>query len=69
MTIKRENQEIVIRLESSSLNLPDIERIIESLRFAESVSKNKGNEEQASRLARESENAWWQENKSRFLPE
>ena len=68
MTIKRENQDIVIRLDGSALNLPDIERIVESLRFAESVSKNKGTEEEAAQLARKSESNWWKSNKHRFLP-
>jgi hypothetical protein len=58
MTIKRENQDIVIRLDGSALNLPDIERIVESLRFTESVSKNEGTEEEAAQLARQSESSW-----------
>ncbi len=67
MVIERNNNEIVIRL-PDSVDLLEVQRLLDYFGFTESVSKNQGTEEQAAQLAREVEKSWWNENKHRFLP-
>ena len=68
MLIERQNDEIVIRLPASLLDIREIQRLVDYFRFVESNAKNQGTEEEAAGLAREVEATWWKENKHRFLP-
>lgn len=67
MVVERQNNEILIRL-PDSFDIQEVQRLLDYFRFMESSSKNQGTEEQAASLARQVENNWWKENKSRFLP-
>lgn len=68
MVIERQNNEIIIRLPESLLDLREVQRLVDYFRFIESNAQNQGTEEQAAELAREVDAKWWQENKQRFLP-
>ncbi len=68
MTIERQNNEIIIRLPESLLDIREVQRLVDYFRFMESNSQNQGTEEQAAELAREVDANWWAENKHRFLP-
>lgn len=68
MVIERQNNEIIIRLPDSLLEVKEIQRLFDYFRFMDSNAKNQGTEEQAAELAREVNKAWWNANKHRFLP-
>ncbi len=68
MVVERQNQEIIIRLDGSVIDIREVQRFVDYLRFMESNAKNKGTEEQAAQLAREVHGQWWQKNKQRLLP-
>ncbi len=68
MIIERQNQDIVIRLDASVVDIRDVQKFVDYFRFMESNAKNQGTEEQASQLARQVHAEWWKENKQRFLP-
>jgi hypothetical protein len=68
MTIERNNQDIVIRLDAALFDIGDVQKLINHFRFVESNARNNGTEEQATALAREVETSWWAENRQKFLP-
>lgn len=68
MLVERQNEDIVIRLNAALVDIRDVQHLVDSFRFIESVAKNQGTEEQAAELAREAEANWWKRNKQRFLP-
>ncbi len=68
MVIERQNNEIIIRLPESLLDIREVQRLVDYFRFMESNSQNQGTEEQAAELAKQVDAKWWQENKHRFLP-
>jgi hypothetical protein len=65
MVIERTSEEIILRL-PSSMDTSILQKIIDYLQFKEIISKSEASEEQASELARESKENWWNENKHRF---
>ncbi|GGM74085.1 hypothetical protein GCM10010967_02030 [Dyadobacter beijingensis] len=67
MKIERQNEDIVIRLNASLINMEEVQKLTSYFRFIESNSRNTGNEEEAAELAREVHSAWWAENRSRFI--
>ena len=68
MVIERQNNEIIIRLPASLLDIREVQRLVDYFRFMESNSQNQGTEAQAAELAREVDTKWWKDNKHRFLP-
>ena len=68
MVIERQNNEIIIRLPESLLDIREVQRLVDYFRFMESNSQNQGTEEQAAERAKQVDTKWWQENKHRFLP-
>ena len=68
MVIERQNNEIVIRLNSSLIDLEEVQKFVNYFRFLESNASNQGTEEQAAELAREVDTKWWKENRHRFIP-
>lgn len=68
MVVERQDNEIIIRLPESLLDMREIQRLVDYFRFIESNSQNQGTEEQAAELAKEVDAKWWKENKHRFLP-
>lgn len=67
MVIERDSNQIIIRLDSSLIDIQEIQRYADYFRFLESNARNQGTEEQATELAREVHKNWWAENRSRFL--
>lgn len=67
MVIERESNQIIIKLDSSLVNIQEIQRYADYFRFLESNAKNQGTEEQATELARQVHRSWWAENRSRFI--
>ena len=67
MVIERQNQDIVIRLNSSLVDIEDVQKLTSYFRFLESNAKNQGTEEEATELAREVHKDWWNRNRSRFI--
>ena len=66
MTIERTKDEIIIRL-PSTMNIKMVESIIDYYKLMDNISKNKGKEKDAIKLAREVNKAWWEKNRSRFI--
>ncbi len=66
MTIERQNQDIIIKA-SSSINMNAIQKLVDYINVLEIVSENKGTEEQALELSRETNRNWWSQNRGRFL--
>jgi len=67
MIIERDKQDIVIRLDSTLVDIEEVQKFADYFRAMESNAKNKGTEEQAEELARESQKGWWKENRHRFI--
>ncbi|MHA4736932.1 hypothetical protein [Dyadobacter sp. MSC1_007] len=67
MVIERQNEDIVIRLNASLINMEEVQKLTSYFRFLESNAKNQGTEEEATELAREVQRMWWAENRSRFV--
>ncbi len=67
MVIERQNEDIVIRLNASLIDMEEVQKLTSYFRFIESNAGNKGTEEEATELAREVHSAWWATNRSRFI--
>ena len=65
MVIERTEQGILIKT-TLDTDTKDVQRIIDYFTLKELVSKNRGSDEDANLMARESEEKWWQENKHNF---
>ncbi|PSL32493.1 hypothetical protein [Dyadobacter jiangsuensis] len=66
MKIERQNEDIVIRLNASLINMEEVQKLTSYFRFIESNAQNNGTEEQAAELAREVHSIWWAENGGRL---
>ncbi len=67
MTIERDKEDIVIRLNASLVDIDEVQKFADYFRLIESNALNKGNDEEAAQLARESQKGWWKENRHRFI--
>ena len=67
MVIERQNEDIVIRLNASLVDMEEVQKLTRYFRFLESNAKNQGKEEEATELAREIHKDWWAKNRSRFI--
>lgn len=67
MVIERDNDNIVITLNASLVDINDVQKFADYFRLIESNAQNKGTQVQADKVARESQKGWWQENRSRFI--
>ena len=65
MVIERDKEDIVIRL-NAPINMRAAQKVIDYFNLLESISKNKGTEEQAEELAWESHRNRLKENAHRF---
>lgn len=68
MTVSRVDGEIIIRL-SSEVQLEEIQRFLNYLRYKEITSKSKASQDAVNQVAKEVNQNWWEQNKQRFLPE
>jgi len=66
MVIERTNKEIIFRL-PVDIGISGLQRIVNYLKYKETILKSEGTEEQANQLANESKKRWWAENKERFI--
>jgi hypothetical protein len=67
MIIERDKEDIVIRLNASLVDIDEVQKFADYFRLIESNAMNKGTEEEAAQLARESQKGWWEENRHRFI--
>jgi hypothetical protein len=66
MIIESKDNEIVIRI-SSNVNLEDIQKSLDFIRYKEISSKSTGTRQDADRLAKEVNSDWWSKNKSKYI--
>lgn len=64
--IERTNKEIIFRL-PANIDVAGLQRIINYLKYKETIIRSEGTDEQADELATESKKNWWTENKERFI--
>ena len=67
MIIENKDKEIIIRI-SSDVNLEDIQKSLDYIRYKEIVSKSKATEEDIEQLAAGVNESWWNKNKSKYIP-
>lgn len=65
MTIERENDNLVIKLDDS-VDMKAVQKIIDYFNLMDSIAKNQGTEDQVEELAMESHKDWLKENKHRL---
>ena len=68
MIIERTADAIIVRL-PTNINIEEIQRFLNYLRYKEIVAKSKATQEDVDQLAHEVNKNWWEKNKSKFLPE
>ncbi len=66
MIIESKDDEIIIRI-SSEVNLEDIQKSLDFIRYKEILSKSKGTQKDADALAKKINNDWWSKNKSKYI--
>lgn len=66
MVIERTNDEIIFRL-PADIDTAGFQRIVNYLKYKETIRNSKATEEQANELADESKKRWWAENRSKFV--
>ncbi|CAN5120717.1 hypothetical protein BH09BAC6_BH09BAC6_23760 [soil metagenome] len=67
MIVERENENVIIKVNSTLIGMDEVQKTIDYLRILESNAQNQGTQEEADELAREINKNWWAENKHRFL--
>ena len=67
MVIERENENVIIKVNPALIGMDEIQKVIDYFRILESNAQNKGTQEEADALARESQKGWWKENRRRFI--
>jgi len=67
MTIERTFNSIVVSF-PSSVNLEEVQRFLNYLRYKELTAQSKATQADADTLAREANKKWWEKNQHRFLP-
>jgi hypothetical protein len=66
MVIERTDSEIILRL-PADMDTAGLQRIVNYLKYKETIRNSQGTEEQANQLADESKKRWWAENKKKFI--
>lgn len=66
MTIKRTNNEIIIRL-PSYVNTEGLQRFVDYLNYLEATAKSKAKQSDVDKLAKEVKKGWWTKNRKRFI--
>lgn len=67
MVIERENENVIIKVNPALIGMDEIQKVIDYFRILESNAQNKGTQEEADALARESQKGWWKESRGRFI--
>ncbi len=69
MSIEQTTDAIVVRLPLNvKLDIEEVQRFLNYLRYKELVSKSKATQDQIDELAKSVNAGWWEKNKKRFLP-
>jgi hypothetical protein len=69
MTIEQTADTIIVRLPMSvNINIEEIQRFLNYLRYKELVAQSRATQEDVDKLAKEVNKAWWEKNKQRLLP-
>jgi hypothetical protein len=66
MIIENNNNEIIIKI-SANVNLEDIQKSLDFIRYKEIISKSKGTQDDTDRLAEEVNRDWWSKNKDKYI--
>ena len=66
MTIESKENEIIITI-SSSVNLEDIQKSLDFIRYKEILSKSKATQADADQLAAQINSDWWHKNKDKYV--
>jgi hypothetical protein len=66
MIIESKDNEIIIKI-SANVNLEDIQKSLDFIRYKEILSKSKGTQSDADNLANKINKDWWRKNKSRYI--
>jgi hypothetical protein len=66
MIIENKDNEIIIRI-SSNVNLEDIQKSLDYIRYKEIISKSTATELDIEKLAAEVNESWWSKNKSKYI--
>jgi len=67
MIIESKDNEIIIRI-SSDVNLDDIQKSLDFIRYKELVSKSIATDSDIQKLADDVNQSWWDRNKSKYIP-
>ncbi len=67
MIIESKDKEIIIRI-SSDVNLEDIQKSLDYIRYREIVSKSTATQTDIDKLAAEVNQGWWDKNKHKYIP-
>ena len=67
MTIESKGGEIIIRI-SSDVDLREIQKSLDYIRYKELVSKSTANQADIDKLAAEENQGWWDRNKQKYIP-
>ncbi|RMG24124.1 MAG: hypothetical protein D6730_13155 [Bacteroidetes bacterium] len=68
MIIERTSEQIIIKL-PLTINIEEIQRFLNYLRYKELTAKSRATQADADALAKDVNKSWWEKNKQRFLPE
>lgn len=68
MIVERTSEQIIIKL-PLTINIEEIQRFLNYLRYKELTTKSQATQADADALAKEANKSWWEKNKERFLPE
>lgn len=66
MLVERTNKEVIIRL-SASVDIDDLQDLIDFARYKELTSKYNVSQAKADIIAEEINKTWWTENRKRFI--
>jgi len=66
MIIESKNDEIIIRI-SSNINLEEIQKSLDFIRYKEILSKSKGTQADSDALAKKINNDWWRQNRNKYI--
>lgn len=67
MTIENKDNEIIIRI-SADVNLDDIQKSLDYIRYIEITSKSEATQSDVDKLSAEINRNWWDLNKSKYFP-
>lgn len=66
MIIESKDDEIIIRI-SPNVNLEDIQKSLDFIRYKEILSKSKGTQSDVEYLSKKINNDWWSKNKNKYI--